>query len=107
MTANDLSFNSLWLEYDKFKKLKLKEQSYRKIKNLAINHIVPFFKDMKVVDIDAKAVVNWMSEIEEQGYSNSYKKSLHSDYAMTFNTYVHFYPKNEGELIDKLNSINC
>ena len=46
MTANDLSFNSLWLEYDKFKKLKLKEQSYRKIKNLAINHIVPFFKDM-------------------------------------------------------------
>lgn len=91
MTANDLSFNSLWLEYDKFKKLKLKEQSYRKIKNLAINHIVPFFKDMKVVDIDAKAVVNWMSEIEEQGYSNSYKKSLHSELVTILNYAVKFY----------------
>ena len=73
---NNLLFSELWLKYDKVIKLKLKAQSYRKECSVFKNHILPYFKDYLVKDIDYDTIVNWMSDIE---FNSSYKYSTKSN----------------------------
>ena len=88
----NLTFMQLWIEYDCYIKLKLKQQSYRKEKSTFINHIVPYFKDYLVININAKVYVNWLNTIEESyDYSLSFKKSLHGFMVSILNYAVKFY----------------
>lgn len=88
---NDLTFIDLWNEYSKLKKIKLKVDSYRKIKNLYEKHIVPYFKDYIVKDIDINVYIDWMIKIEEKGYANSYNKSIHGALVSILNFAMKFH----------------
>ncbi len=74
---NNLTFSELWEEYSNYKKIKLKPQSYRKIENNFINHILPYFKNYRVIDIDSKVYLKWMNKINSENYSFKFKTSLH------------------------------
>ena len=76
-TLNTLTFSELWEEYSNYKKIKLKPQSYRKIENNFINHILPYFKNYLVKDIDSKIYLRWMNKINNENYSFKFKTSLH------------------------------
>lgn len=94
MTKNILEtmiFCELWENFSKYKELKLKKESYRKIANNFKNHILPYFKDMKVIDITADDVVDWMTSIEKKGYKNSYNASLYECLVLILNYAMDFY----------------
>lgn len=91
-SINSLTFIQLWEEYDLYIKVKLKPQSYRKEKNSFLNHIVPYFKDYLVIEINAKIYLSWLDFIEEKyDYSASFKKSLHGFMVSILNYAVNFY----------------
>lgn len=88
--TTESTFYDLWLEYNEYILLKLKPQSYRKINSNFKNHILPFFKDLKLKDINHKVYIKWMQEIEKKGFKNSYNKNLHATMTGIFNYAIKF-----------------
>lgn len=90
ITLENLTFSKLFKEYDKYIKLSLKPDSYRKVNNIYINHIMPYFKDLKVKDANFSIYINWLEEIDKKGYSASYNSDIRGhmitllNHAMTF-----------------------
>ena len=85
-----LKFYELWQEYNSYMLVKFKEQSYRKIYSNFKNHILPYFKDFYLKDINQRIYLNWMLEIEKKGYKNSYNKNLYASLVMIFNYAIKF-----------------
>ena len=104
-TLEKLTFGELWEEYDNYKKIKLKPQSYRKLKNNFVNHILPYFKDYLVKDINSKVYLNWMNKINNKGYSYSFKSSLHFAINNILNYAMKIYGLNEN-IATKIGTFN-
>lgn len=85
-----ITFYELWKEYNDYIILKLKPQSYRKINSNFKNHILPFFKNYKLKDINHKVYMKWQLEIEKKGFKNSYNKHLHGTMVAIFNYAIKF-----------------
>lgn len=102
---DNLLFYDLWLEYNDFLKVKLKQQSYRKENNNYKNHIVPYFKDYLVKDITARDYVRFMNEIEEKNYKYNTKSNIHVCMVSILNYAVKFYdlPSNVASKIGNFN----
>lgn len=81
----DYTFYDLWLEYDKYALLNFKAQSYRKISSNFKLHILPFFKDLRLKDIDNMCFLTWQEKIKNKGFKNSYNKNIHSSMVMILN----------------------
>lgn len=84
------TFYELWTEYDDYLFLKSKAQSYRKRKSNFKLHILPYFADFKLRSITHKDYIKWMQIIEENGFKNSYNKSLHYSMVGIFNYAIKF-----------------
>ena len=80
-----ISFMELWEDYDKYIKLKLKKQSYRKTVSKFNNHIIPYFKKYKVKSINVSIYTKWQQEIEKKHFSHDYNSSLHSSMVTILN----------------------
>lgn len=93
---SNINFLELWTEYDKFMKIKLKPQSYRKQAHLYKNNIVPYFKDYLINDITVNIYIAWMLKMEENGYKFSYLKGLHQAMVGILNHAVKFYNLSEN-----------
>ncbi len=104
-TLDKLTFSELWEEYDNYKKIKLKPQSYRKLKNNFVNHILPYFKDYLVKDINSKIYLNWMNKIDNKGYSYSFKSSLHFAINNILNYAMKIYGL-DGNIASKIGTFN-
>lgn len=63
-----MKFIELYNKYLEYKKLKLKDQSIRTIKSRFDMHILPFFKNYKISDIDVEVYIKWQNQIEHNGY---------------------------------------
>lgn len=85
-----ITFYDLWLEYNNYILLKLKPQSYRKINSNFKNHILPFFKDFKLKNINQRDYMQWQLEIENKGFKNSYNKQLHTTMVGILNYAIRF-----------------
>ncbi len=92
----NITFLELWTEYDRFMKIKLKPQSYRKQAHLYKNNIVPYFKDYLINDITVDVYITWMLKMEENGYKFSYLKGLHQAMVGILNHAVKFYNLSEN-----------
>ncbi len=107
--TNIITFYNLWLEYNNYISLKLKAQSYRKINSNFKNHILPFFGEYNLKNINHKIYIKWMQEIEKKGFKNSYNKHLHGTMVTIFNYAIKFgyieknIPKMVGGFIKKRN----
>ena len=73
----NMKFSDLIDEYLEYKKVKLKSQSFRKTKSNITNHILPYFKNFKISEIDQRKYTKWQQAIEELNYSHKYNSSLH------------------------------
>lgn len=93
---NNMTFLELWNEYEKYMKIKLKPQSYRKQTHLYKNNILPYFKDYLIKDINIDVYIIWMLKMEENGYKFSYLKGLHQAMVGILNHAVKFYNLNEN-----------
>ena len=92
----DLTFLDLWNEYEKYIKLNLKYQSYIKTISKFKNHILPYFSDFKVLDINHIVYVNWKLEIEKKGYSYKYVSAIHHSVVNILNYAMKFYNLTEN-----------
>lgn len=88
--TNNITFYTLWIEYNDYIHLKLKPQSYRKMNSNFKNHILPFFKDYRLKDINHRVYMKWQQEIENKGFKNSYNKHLHGTMVSIFNYAIKF-----------------
>lgn len=87
----DMTFFDLWCqEYNNYLMIRLKKQSYRKINSNFQLHILPFFKDYKLKDINSKVYLEWMNKIKEKGFKNSYNANLHTTMVGILNYAVKF-----------------
>ena len=57
--------------------------------NIVYNHIIPFFGDMRMVDITSRDIIMWMNCLKKQnnpeGYSNSYLRTVYKCLKAIFN----------------------
>lgn len=87
----NMTFNDLWEEYRKYKELKLKPQSFRSIKSRFKSHILPYFKDIKLIKINSTIYLKWQSEIEKKGFKHKYNSGLHGAMVNILNYAVKFH----------------
>lgn len=102
---DNLTFSELWKEYDEYLKIKLKAQSYRKKSGNFKNHILPYFKDYLVKDINSKVYLNWMSKIDEKDLKFTFKSSLHFCLVSILNYAIKFYNLNDN-IASKIGDFN-
>lgn len=86
-----MTFNDLWLEYIKYKKLQLKAQSFRSVESRFKKHILPFFKDFNFNEITNSVYIKWQEEIEKKGFKHKYNSSLHGAMVNILNYAIRFY----------------
>ena len=89
--VEDILFSALYNEYINFKKQSIKPQSLITIKNKIENHILPFFKDYKIKDINHSVFIKWRTNILEKNYSYKYNSSLHICVVNILNYAMQFY----------------
>ena len=87
----NMTFDQLCNEYLDFKKVKLKEQSYRKINSNFKNHILPYFRNYKVKDINVSTYLKWQKIIEQKGFKHKFNTGLHGSVVSILNYAVNFH----------------
>lgn len=83
-------FEEAYFKYLSYLKLKVKPQSYNKIKNRFKNNIMEYFKNKKISDINEENILLWQIEIEKKGFSYSYKKTLYFTLVGFYNFLIKF-----------------
>lgn len=92
----NITFYDLWTNYNEYISLKMKKQSYRKTVSKFKNHILPYFKNYKVKNINANVYTKWQRIIEEKGFKYKYNSSLHGSMMTILNYAIKFYGLKEN-----------
>ena len=93
----DMTFGSLVDVYTEDTKKRLKENTWHTKEHIIRTKILPYFKDRKISDIQAKDIISWQNEIMGQTdkngkpYSPVYLKTVHNQMSAIFNQAVKFY----------------
>lgn len=72
-------------------KTRLREHTMRTKRYIIDLKIVPYFKDKKMNDIKPKDIRKWQNELIQQGYSQTYLKTIHNQINAIFNFAVRYY----------------
>lgn len=73
-------------------KTRLREHTMRTKRYIIDLKIVPYFKDNKKMnDIKPKDIRKWQNELIQQGYSQTYLKTIHNQINAIFNFAVRYY----------------
>lgn len=93
----DMTFWSFVDIYTEDTKKRLKENTWHTKEHIIRTKILPYFKDRKISDIQAKDIIAWQNEIMGQTdkngkpYSPVYLKTVHNQMSAIFNHAVKFY----------------
>lgn len=93
----DMTFGSFVDIYTEDTKKRLKENTWHTKEHIIRTKILPYFKDRKISDIQAKDIIAWKNEIMGQTdkngkpYSPVYLKTVHNQMSAIFNHAVKFY----------------
>lgn len=74
---NNMTFLELYNHYEENQQVNTRPQSYRKVKSMFKNQILPFFKDYKLGQISVITYTKWKKWIEEKNFSYATNKNLH------------------------------
>ena len=77
IVGENILFSDLYEQYKTFKSQTIKPQSFITICNKIENHILPYFKDYKIKEINHIVYINWKKYILQKKYSFKYMSSLH------------------------------
>lgn len=91
-----ITFQELYNIYIKDKRQTLKPKSYISYKSIFENHILPFFKDYKLYEIDNRTYIYWKDYILNKGFSYKYNSCLHICMVNILNYAVNFYGLKEN-----------
>lgn len=91
-----LLFLELFNEFCNYKKNRLKESSYYDLIQKSKLHILPYFKDMLVIQISPKSILTWQQSLEH--YSFKYKTSLRT-YLFEMLKYAERYYKIPNQIL--------
>lgn len=72
------TINEIYLDYFNFLNLKNKETTILFIKRKFDNYIIPFFGSLRLSDISEKNILDFMIQIKELNYSNSFYRQMSS-----------------------------
>lgn len=87
-------------EYFKYSKMKLKKSNYEEQRRKILKHILPYFKNKNIYEINLVDIVSWKMYIEEQHYKYNYKSYLYYALVSIFDFFVKYYDieKNYAKL---------
>ena len=74
---NNMTFNDLYQVYSKYLENELKPDSIRTTKSRFTNHILPYFGQYLITNINATVYNDWKSEILKKKFSYKYNSNLH------------------------------
>lgn len=85
-----MNFRETYEEFIKFKKLKLKPQSFRSLNSRFNSYILPYFQYKNIEEITTNDYLNWQILIENLGFKYSYKKQLHYSFVSLYEYLILF-----------------
>lgn len=96
--ALDMSFDSFCEIYLEKMQPRIKVSTYETKKTIINKHIIPYFKNKSVNDIDVKDIMQWQTEImkmvnpkNDKEYSKSFLKTIHNQINAIFNFACRYY----------------
>lgn len=98
----DMTFGSFVELYISDIKPRIRENTWESKEHIIRTKIVPYFKERKLAEIQARDVVAWQNELlslkQKNGkpYSQTYLKTLHNQLSAIFNHAVKFYGLNKN-----------
>ena len=102
--ASKMKFIDLWYEYDDFMHNDCKYQTIQKTEEKAKNHILPYFKDYYINDIDHIVINNWKKSLNKNDYSWNYCSSLYGILLGIYNHANKFY--NIDNIVKKVGNFS-
>lgn len=107
----NMTFESFYKEYEEMHYTSLRDSTVSTKKHIVELHILPYFKDMRVVDIMSRDIVKWQNEVKKKGFSDTYLRSINAQLSAIFNYAVKYYnlgsnPCNRADLMGKSKSGN-
>ena len=92
----NLTFEEAANGYYKFINLKLKQSSYRNVKNRIKNHILPFFNKKNIYDLTMFDFMSWQEYINNKNLKFKYKSTLFTCFVTFLNFCMKFYDLKEN-----------
>lgn len=87
----NIAFDHAIEEYFKYSKIKLKESTYEEQFLKIKKHIIPFFKNRNIYDINLKDIIKWKEFIELFNFKYNYKSYLYYSLTSIFDFLVKYY----------------
>lgn len=91
-----MSFFETYEQYLKYIELRLKRQSINALKDKFKNHILPFFKDYNIYEINENDILKFQIYINAKNLSFNSKRNIHFLLSAFFNYCIKFYNLNKN-----------
>ncbi|MBQ3115291.1 MAG: site-specific integrase [Clostridia bacterium] len=105
----DITFEMLVQEYFKDLETRLKKTTIENKKNIFETKITPYFKKLKISQINATSVRMWQNEMLKTDYAPTYIKTIHNQLSAIMNYAVKFYnlPNNPCRITGSIGKKNA
>lgn len=93
----DMPFGEFFKLYQEDMEVRLKHNTWLSKEHVIRTKILPYFENMKMNEIKPKDIVRWQNELmaykdeKGKGYSETYRKTMHSQLSCIFNHACRFY----------------
>lgn len=88
---NIILFSEAFDNWKKYLDLNLKPQSSKKVLNRFELHVLPYFKDKNIYDLNINDIILWKININNKNYKYKYKKAIFYSFVTFVNFCVIFY----------------
>lgn len=106
--VEDITFNDVYIHYLDYQKTKVQPSTIYNTERLMEVHILPYFKNKKIKNINSIELIEWQKEVNKTEYSIKYKKDMFSYLSSIFKYAVkHFdLDKNPMTKLDNFHDVN-
>ncbi len=87
----DMKFESFVELYKEDMKNRIREHTWMTKNNMIESKLMPYFRNKKMSEINARDVIAWQNELMSKDFSATYLKSIHNQLSAIFNHAVRFY----------------
>lgn len=87
----NITFNEIINNYFNYAEMRLKKTYYQEQKQKIIKHILPYFKNKNIYEIDVKDIIFWKMEIEKLDFKYNTKSYLYYALSSIFDYLVKYY----------------
>ena len=99
----DMTFQSFTELYEADRRPRVKASTWEIKDNIMRSKILPYFRNYRMSDIQAKDVINWQNALmaRQEEYAPDYLRSIHAELSAIFNHAVRYYglPKNPARFV--------